>query len=63
MYIMTFLCSAYFLPLIQDGYSPLHAASEEGHANVVDSILKSGANPNLATEVWEVVLLINFSHI
>ena len=35
----------------QDGASPLHAASEEGHTEVVDTLLKSGADPNLATTV------------
>ena len=35
----------------QDGYTPLYLASEEDHPEVVDILLKNGADPNLATEV------------
>lgn len=42
---------------MQDGISPLYAASKEGHAEVVDTLLKSGADPNLVTMVWILVCL------
>lgn len=35
----------------QNGCSPLYVASQEGHIEVVDTLLKSGANPNQATTV------------
>lgn len=37
---------------MQDGFSALYAASEAGHTEVVDTLLTSGADPNLATKVW-----------
>lgn len=36
----------------QEGLSPLYQASKHGHTKIVDSLLKSGAYPNLATMVW-----------
>jgi len=36
---------------MQNGASPLYVASQEGHAEVVDMLLSSGADPNLATKV------------
>ena len=35
----------------QDGLSALYYASREGHNEVVDTLLKRGADPNLATKV------------
>lgn len=40
---------------VQGGVSPLHTASEEGHADVVDTLLRKGADPNLTTTVWGLV--------
>ena len=37
----------------QDGYNPLYLASQGGHCEVVDAILKSGADPNLSSMVWD----------
>ena len=37
--------------LAQDAPSPLTVACHEGHTEIVDSLLKSGADPNLAIEV------------
>ena len=34
---------------LQDGVSPLYAASQEGHSDVVDILLKAGADLHLAT--------------
>ena len=34
---------------MQDGLSPLNVASEEGHTEVVNTLLKGGTDPNLAT--------------
>ena len=36
---------------LQDGLSPLYSASQEGHTEIVDMLLKKGADPNLATTV------------
>lgn len=36
---------------VQDGSSPLHVASKKGHNEVVDTLLKNGANPNQADTV------------
>ena len=36
---------------IQDGASPLYAASQEGHTDVVDILVKAGADVNQATTV------------
>ena len=40
---------------LQDGLTSLFIASQEGHTEVVDTLLKKGANPNLACTVWKVV--------
>ena len=36
---------------LQDGVSPLYAASGEGHTDVVDILIKAGADIHQATEV------------
>ena len=36
---------------VQDGASPLYAASQEGHTDVVDILVKAGANVNQANTV------------
>ena len=43
---------------VQDGGSPLYAASQEGHSDVVDILLKAGADVHQATtKVWYTVVL------
>jgi len=37
---------------VQNGTSPLYMASQKGHSEVVEVLLKSGADPNLAKTVW-----------
>ena len=37
--------------VLQDGSSPLHAASENGHLDVVETLLKAGANIKQAIKV------------
>ena len=37
--------------IVQDGFSPLYAASECGHSQIVDILLLKGADPNLNTKV------------
>ena len=39
----------------QNGCSPLYMASAKGHAEVVDTLLNSGADPSLAWMVWRPV--------
>ena len=41
--------SQYFSPTVQDGVRPLYAASQEGHTEVVDVLVKAGADVNQAT--------------
>ena len=36
---------------IQDGLSPLYVASQEGHTDVVDILVKAGADVNQANTV------------
>ena len=40
-----------FLISVQDGFSPLFAASQYGHNLVVDILLKNGANVDQAGKV------------
>ena len=47
---------------IQNGVSVLYSASERGHTEVVDALLKSGADPNLATMVWGLVCSFHVLH-
>ena len=43
---------------VQDGFSSLYVASQEGHSGVVDILLEAGADVHLATtEVWYTVVL------
>ena len=37
--------------VLQDGLSPLHMASQEGHLDVVKTIIAAGANINEANKV------------
>ena len=37
--------------LLQNGGSPLYVASQEGHTEIVNTLLKNGADPNQATKV------------
>ena len=47
MYMYTTLISS-----LQDGISPIYAASHEDHTEVVDILLKNEADPDLGTKVW-----------
>jgi len=38
---------------MQNGCTALYVASQDDHAEVVDILLLSGADPNLATTVWQ----------
>ena len=50
-------CCAHHLPTndftvyIQDGISPLYVASQEGHTDVVDLLVRAGADIHQATKV------------
>lgn len=57
----------------QSDISPLYMASANGHTEVVDVLLKSGANPNLARLVclihnivclryWQVILFLSLAY-
>ena len=42
---------------VQDGFSPLHVASQNGHTDVVDLLVRAGADVHLATtEVYAYML-------
>ena len=41
----------------QDGVSPLYTASQFGHSGIVDLLLRSGADPNAVTKVWDKISL------
>ena len=43
---------------MQAGASPLYVASRNGHSMVVNSLVKSGADPNLARTVWKLVCFV-----
>ena len=50
--VMKYVCSllsrgqAITHHFVQDGYSPLYVASQEGHTDVVDVLVKAGADVN-----------------
>ncbi len=54
-------------PFIQDGFTPLHVASQKGHSSVVTILVTAGAsvravtnvstNRNVALEQWLIYLL------
>ena len=48
-------CTHMSCPLFQSGASPLYIACQKGHIDVVDTLLKGGADPNLACTVWGLV--------
>ena len=48
---------------VQDGVSPLYTASSHGRTEVVDILIKSGADPNLTTTVWGLVCSIHLLHV
>ena len=48
-------CACTVSSTLQKGASPLHAASQEGHIEVVDALLSNGADPNLADVVGELI--------
>ena len=47
------MCCEYFVFsfTVQGGFSPLFAASQEGHTDVVDILVKAGADVSQTTEV------------
>ena len=58
------LCTIVIVSFIaQDGITSLDIASERGHTEVVDVLLKHGADPNLACRVCRVVTLFFFVHV
>ena len=46
---------------MQNGCTALYVASQDDHAEVVDILLLSGADPNLATTVWQTGFLCMFT--
>ena len=57
------MCTCLFnIVLVQNGLSPLYMASDKGHTEVVDILLKSGADPKLTTKVWGLEWLLHLLH-
>lgn len=56
---LTFILYVYnfFSFTAQNGFSSLYVASDAGHTDIVDTLLKHGADPNLAIMVWAQVWL------
>ena len=50
------VCVATFIT--QNGLTSLYVASYKGYIEVVDTLLKNGANPNQAVMVWGLVCLL-----
>ena len=46
--------AVYIIICLQDGASPLYIASQKGHCDVVDILLKNGAYTNQAMQVWTI---------
>ncbi len=44
-------CTVSSFPYVQDGYTSLHLASQNGHGGVVSLLLESGADPQATGEV------------
>ena len=44
---------------VQEGCSPLFLASANGHTEIVDILLKNGADLKLVITVWNLVLLLS----
>lgn len=56
MYILyTFELTSYVSFFLQKGVSPLYVASQRGYTKVAQALLTGGADPNLASMVWELV--------
>jgi len=43
--------SVYYHILLQNGFTPLYMAAQEGHVDVVRTLLNKGANQQCTTEV------------
>ena len=43
------------LSTLQDGFSPLHIASQEGHVDVCTLLIERGANLNSQTKVGTII--------
>lgn len=53
--VHTYVLCIHFSSGLQDGLTSLFIASQEGHTEVVDTLLKNGADPNLACTVWKLM--------
>ena len=45
------LCAVISFSHVQDGYTPLYVACQNGHKQIVNFLLENGANVNLTTTV------------
>jgi hypothetical protein len=47
----TLLCQLQFLLLLQDGFTPLHCAVDEGYSDIAEALVRAGAKVNAADKV------------
>ena len=47
----------YFCASSQDRITPLYRASQKGHSNIVDVLLKAGGDPNITDQVSPIIII------
>ena len=58
----TLIGIAIMICLMQNGATPLHIASQEGHLEVVNLLVSHGANLDKSDKVCHFVFALNFPH-
>ena len=53
------MCSSIaHISVIQDGATPLYIASQHGHTDVVDTLIRAGVSVNQACMVWRLLYIV-----
>ena len=58
-----YTCIAIMICLMQDGATPLHIASQEGHSDVVNLLISHGANLDKSCEVCHFNFAVSFQQL